>query len=211
MYLPRQFEETRIDILHGLMQAHPLATLITLSSNGLEANHIPLHLGEGASSCGVLRGHVARANPIWRDCPAEADVLAIFHGPQAYISPSLYATKADTGEVVPTWNYAVVHAYGRLTVRDDPAWIRAQMDALTGEQEAPRLHPWAVADAPEAFTDKLIGAVVGIEIVLTRLTGKWKVSQNQPLKNRHSVAEGLQQDGTENARSMEQLVRSRMD
>lgn len=205
MYIPRQFDQQDIAELHRLMRELPLATLVGTSADGLTANHIPLYLVDDGSAFGVLRGHVARANPLWSDLQ-NADVLAIFHGPQAYISPSWYATKQEGGKVVPTWNYAVVHAHGKLRAIDDAAWIRAQMTALTAQQEARFDAPWAVSDAPPDFTDKLIGAVVGIEIVIARLQGKWKVSQNQPEKNRQTVVQGLT-TGDESDTRMASLVK----
>jgi len=191
MYTPPQFEQPDIEIMHELIRNQPLATLVTLGADGIEANHIPLHLSPTPEPYGVLRGHVARANPMWRTCAGEHESLAIFHGAQAYISPSWYATKQEAGKVVPTWNYAVVHAYGYLRVIDDAVWVRCQMDALTQHNEAAFPHPWAVSDAPADFTEKLIEAVVGIELVITRLAGKWKVSQNQPPQNQNSVIKGL--------------------
>ncbi|MFI3121692.1 MAG: FMN-binding negative transcriptional regulator, partial [Methylococcaceae bacterium] len=153
-----------------------------------------------------LRGHIARANPLWRDLAADVETLAIFHGPDAYISPSWYATKQETDKVVPTWNYAVVHAYGTLRIIDDAVWVRAQLEALTQQHEAAFPEPWAVSDAPEDFTEKLLGAVVGIEMVITRLTGKWKVSQNQPLQNQLSVIQGLNGSGQSGAVAMAVLI-----
>ncbi len=181
--------------MHELMRTRSLATLVTTGSDGLNANHIPLHLSATPESFGVLRGHVARSNPIWNELDSAVDALAIFHGPEAYISPSWYATKQETGKVVPTWNYTVVHAYGRLRIIDDAVWLRAQLEALTAQHEAAHPEPWAVSDAPEDFTEKLLGAVVGIEMIITRLSGKWKVSQNQPLQNQHSVIQGLTASG----------------
>ncbi|MGZ5031013.1 MAG: FMN-binding negative transcriptional regulator [Methylobacter sp.] len=197
MYIPAHFEQPDIGTMHELIRAYPLATLVMLSSNGLNANHIPLHLSTDASPFGVLTGHVARANPIWRDFVSEVEVLAVFQGPDAYISPSWYATKHETGKVVPTWNYAAVHAYGTLRVIDDAAWVWAQLEALTARasHEAAFERPWALADAPTDFTDKLVGAVVGIEISITRLEGKWKVSQNQPPRNWAGVVQGLRENG----------------
>jgi transcriptional regulator len=190
MYQPKQFEETRIEVMHQLMRANPLATLVTLSSQGLNANHIPLHLSAVENSYGVLRGHVARSNSMWSDLQ-NAEILAIFHGPESYISPSWYATKKETGKVVPTWNYVVVHAHGTLSVIDDPAWVRAQLEVLTHQQEKSLPEPWAVADAPYEFTQKMLEAVVGIEINISRLSGKWKISQNQPPQNQAGVISGL--------------------
>jgi transcriptional regulator len=206
MYLPAHFAEPRVDVLHALMREQPLCTLVALTADGLEANHIPLLLSPDPAPYGTLRGHVARANPLWRICAAESEVLAIFHGPDAYITPSWYATKAETGRVVPTWNYAVAHAYGRLRAVDDAAWLREQLTALTAHNEGGFAHPWQMSDAPADYIDKLIAAVVGIEIVITRLSGKWKVSQNQPPQNRAGVAAGLRAGGGGEARRMADLV-----
>lgn len=206
MYISSQFEQPDIQVMHELIRNRPLATLVTLGANGIDANHIPLHLAPTPEPFGVLRGHIARANPLWRDLAADVETLAIFHGPDAYISPSWYATKQETGKVVPTWNYAVVHAYGTLRIIDDAAWVRAQLEALTQQNEAAFPEPWAVSDAPEEFTGKLIEAVVGVEMVITRLIGKWKVSQNQPPQNQRSVIQGLNARGEIEAVAMASLV-----
>jgi transcriptional regulator len=206
MYTPKHFEEPRTKVMHELMRARPLATLVTLTSNGLDANHIPLHLADAPAPLGTLRGHVARANPLWGDFKKDVEVLAIFHGPDSYITPSWYATKQATGKVVPTWNYAVVHAYGTLRVIDDAAWVRAQLEALTAHNEASFTHPWSVSDAPREYTDKLIEAIVGFEIVISKMTGKWKVSQNQPAQNQASVIAGLNSSGMRDAEAMAALV-----
>ncbi|MDH4233890.1 MAG: FMN-binding negative transcriptional regulator [Gallionella sp.] len=206
MYIPKHFEQPRVKAMHELMRARPLATLVTPASGGLDANHIPLHLSDAPAPFGTLRGHVARANPLWRDFAKEIEALAIFHGPDAYITPSWYATKKEHGKVAPTWNYAVVHAHGTLCIVDDAAWVRAQIETLTAVHEASFPNPWAVSDAPREFTEKLIESVVGIEIVITRLSGKWKVSQNQPEQNRAGVIEGLQSCGHSNAAAMAALV-----
>lgn len=206
MYQPTHFIESRPEVLHALVQNHPLATLVTLSAKGMDANHIPLVLRQGADGRTSLVGHVARANPIWEETDLSVPVLAIFQGPQHYISPGWYATKAEHGKVVPTWNYAVVHAKGLLRVHDDAAWIRSQMQQITTQQEAPMARPWAIDDAPRDYTDKMISAVVGIEIVVDEWVGKWKVSQNQPPANQTTVREGLERQGTEAARTMAGLV-----
>lgn len=206
MYIPALFEQPDIQVMHELIRNRPLATLVTLGSNGIDANHIPLHHTEMPEPFGVLRGHIARANPLWRELAADVETLAIFHGPNAYISPSWYATKQEAGKVVPTWNYAVVHAYGFLRIIDDAAWVRAQLEALTQQNEAAFPEPWAVSDAPEDFTEKLLGAVIGIEMVITRLIGKWKVSQNQPPENQRSVIQGLNASGQSEADEMAALV-----
>ncbi|MDO9163273.1 MAG: FMN-binding negative transcriptional regulator [Methylococcaceae bacterium] len=206
MYIPAHFEQPSIEAMDELIRTRPLATLVTLSSNGINANHIPLHFLEAPLPFGTLRGHVARSNPMWRDLEPDVEALAIFHGPDAYISPSWYATKQETGKVVPTWNYTVVHAYGFLRIIDDAAWIRSQLEALTDHNEAILPEPWAVSDAPEDFTDKLIEAIVGIEMVITRLSGKWKVSQNQPSQNQASVIHGLNNSEQKDALAMAALV-----
>lgn len=206
MYTPKHFEEPRIEVMHELMRAHPLATLVTLTSGGLEANHIPMHLIDKPAPFGSLRGHVARANPLWRDFAKDTEVLAIFHGPDSYITPSWYATKKETGKVVPTWNYAVVHAYGTLRIIDDATWVRAQLEALTAHNEAGFPQPWAVSDAPHEYTEKLLESIVGFEIVITRLTGKWKASQNQPAQNQAGVIEGLTNSNLPDAAEMAKLV-----
>jgi transcriptional regulator len=206
MYMPRHFEETRTEVLHQLVRLHPLATLVHLGPEGLEANHVPLHLYSEPGEPVVLRGHVARANALWREADLSVPVLAVFQGPQHYISPNWYASKAEGGKVVPTWNYAVVHAKGRLRIRDNAAWVRAQMQALTTQQEAPLSHPWTVEDAPADYTERLLQAVVGLELVVDSLQGKWKVSQNQSIANQTSVQQALQADGSAPAADMAVLV-----
>jgi transcriptional regulator len=195
MYIPDQFQESRVEVMHELIRLYPLATLVTLSSDGLNANHIPLHISKDSTPFGTLRGHVARSNPMWNDFSENIGVLAIFHGPNAYITPSWYATKKETGKVVPTWNYTVVHAYGFLKVVDDALWVRSQLESLTAHNEAGFAKPWQVSDAPYEFTERLIAAIVGVEIVITKLIGKWKVSQNQPLENQVGVIHGLNTSG----------------
>jgi len=203
MYLPKHFAETDLGVLHALMRAHPLAAVVTQGPDGLDANHIPLHLDAGASPNGTLRGHIARANPLAADLAARREILAIFKGPDCYISPSNYATKAEHGKVVPTWNYVAVHAHGELRLIDDRDWLLNQLDAMTAAHEAALPHPWSIDDAPADHIGKLLGAVVGIEISIDRLVGKWKVSQNQPAVNQASLVEAL--DG----QPMADLIRQR--
>ena len=191
MYLPKHFAETDIGVMHGLMRTHPFATLVTQGPDGLDANHIPLQLDAGAGPNGTLRGHVARANPLATDATVNRKILVIFKGPDSYISPSGYATKAEHGKVVPTWNYVAVHAHGELRLVDDRDWLLNQLDALTAEHEAGLAHPWSVDDAPADYIGKMLGAVVGIEITIDRLVGKWKVSQNQPAANQVSLIAAL--------------------
>jgi transcriptional regulator len=191
MYLPAHFDQSDPDVLHRLMRAHPLATLVTLGSDGLNANHVPLLLLPEPGPFGTLRGHVARANPVWRDLNADVAALAIFQGPQAYVSPNWYPTKKQTGKVVPTWNYVAVHASGRLRIVDDAAWIRALLQTLTTRHEAAQPHPWKMADAPDDYIETMVANVVGIEIEIQHLAGKVKASQNQPGVNRTAVVQAL--------------------
>ena len=207
MYLPKHFEETRVDVLHGLIHAHPLGALITLTPAGLDANHIPFEVDPEPAPLGTLRGHVARANPVWREFSRDLEALVVFQGPSTYVSPAWYETKQETGKVVPTWNYAVVHAHGPLRVIDDPAWLRDFVTKLTDRHEAGRPDRWRVTDAPADYVDSMLRAIVGIELPLTRLVGKWKVSQNRPVTDRQGVVDGLERQGGDAAAAMADLVR----
>ena len=206
MYVPAHFEETRVEVLHDLIRHHPLATVVTLDPDGLNANHIPLELDSEPLPLGTLRGHVSRANPMWQSFSNEVGTLAVFQGPDIYITPSWYQTKQETGKVVPTWNYAVVHAYGPLRINEDPIWLRALVERLTRRNEAPRSNPWEVADAPGVYIDGQLRGIVGIEIPIARLLGKWKVSQNRPEADRIGVAKGLQEVDKAEAIRMAELV-----
>ena len=187
MYSPSHFEETRLDVLHALIEAQPLGTLVMHTAVGLVADHIPFEIGAPTAEVphGTLRAHVARANPLWRQ--AGVDALVVFQGPSAYVSPSLYQEKPVSGKVVPTWNYAVVQGHGVLRAIEEPAWLLALLERLTARHEAPRAAPWAVGDAPPAYIDTLLKAIVGIEIPLDRLQGKWKLSQNRPVADRAAI------------------------
>jgi transcriptional regulator len=207
MYLPKRFAETRLDVLHTLIGQHPLGTLVTHGLESLAADHIPFEIGAPteAAPFGVLRAHVARANPLWR--LAGTQVLAIFQGPSAYISASFFAEKAISGKVVPTWNYATVHASGTLTAIEDRAWLLDFVTRLTDHYEAPRDAPWAVADAPASYIDAMLNAIVGIEIPIARLDGKWKINQDDTAADRVQIAAAL---GTEPAGArMASLMRAR--
>ncbi|HEX9392645.1 MAG TPA: FMN-binding negative transcriptional regulator [Usitatibacteraceae bacterium] len=206
MYLPAHFQEDRIDVLYQLIRNHPLGMLVTLTAGGLEANHIPFLIDPDPAPFGTLRGHVARANPVWKEFSQDVEAMVVFQGPDAYISPSLYASKKEHGKVVPTWNYAVVHAYGPLKVQDDVQWLRAFLERLTERHEAPRATPWKVSDAPADFLQTTMRAIVGIEIPVSRLMGKWKVSQNRSKADREGVAAGLGEMPGEAAQAMAKLV-----
>ena len=205
MYLPKHFEQLDPALLQALMREHPLAALVSTGADGITADHVPLEYDPAAGPHGTLYGHVARANPLWQH-PHGTPVMAIFQGPQAYISPSWYATKALTHKVVPTWNYCVAHAHGVLDAVDQAPWLHALVTRLTQHQEAPRSSPWAVGDAPADFVQQMLGAIVGIRIPLTRLVGKWKVSQNRTVADRLGVVRGLEND-VPAAAAMAELVR----
>lgn len=210
MYNPPHFTETRSEIIHGLIATHPLGTLVTLGSTGLDANPIPFEFDPAPTATaphGTLLAHVARANPLWRDHAGTPEVLVIFQGPQSYISPSWYtSSKPEHGKVVPTWNYCVVHAHGPLLIHDDPAWLLSLVTRLTARHESGRAAPWSVADAPPDFIAKQLAAIVGIEIPVTRLVGKWKVSQNRPAADRTGVVAGLAVSSAPDAAAMAALV-----
>jgi len=207
VYLPSHFEETRVEFLHGLIREHSLGALVTLGAEGLNANHVPFEIAATPAPFGTLQCHVARGNPVWRDISKDSETLVIFQGAQAYITPSWYATKKETGKVVPTYNYLVVHAYGRLRVVEDRAWLRNLVERLTSRHEAGRQEPWKVTDAPEDYLETMLGAIVGIEIPVTRLLGKWKASQNRPTVDRDGVVRGLSEIDAADARAMAKTVK----
>ncbi|HET7300794.1 MAG TPA: FMN-binding negative transcriptional regulator [Oleiagrimonas sp.] len=188
MYLPKAFKETRPETLHGLIHAYPFATVVTRTVAGLDANHLPFELVDG-----VLHGHVARGNDL--ATLAGAEVLVVFRGPQGYISPNWYPTKHETGREVPTWNYAVVHVHGHLKVIEDAAWMRVLLERLTDRHEATEPQPWKITDAPEDHIEKSLHAIVGLEIGIERIEGKFKLSQNHPERNRLGVVAGLHRRG----------------
>ncbi|HXH83648.1 MAG TPA: FMN-binding negative transcriptional regulator [Candidatus Tectomicrobia bacterium] len=206
MYLPSHFEETRPAVLHDLVRAHPLGVLVTLGGGGLEANHLPFELDPEPAPLGTLRAHVSRANPVWQDVTADVEALVIFQGPQAYVTPAWYETKRESGRVVPTYNYAVVHAYGRLRVVEDRDWLRGLVTRLTDRFEAGRADRWRVTDAPEEFVERMLGGIVGLELPVSRMLGKWKVSQNRPAPDRAGVVRGLRAETDPAARAMADLV-----
>lgn len=206
MYLPSHFAETRAEVLRELIAAHPLGTLVTSGEAGLDANHIPFEFDPLPEPLGTLRAHVARANPVWREFSRDTEPLVIFQGPQIYITPSWYATKAETGKVVPTFNYIVVHAYGTMRAIEDQTWLRNFVGKLTERFESTRAKPWAITDAPEDFIASHLRAIVGLEIKLTRLIGKWKTSQNRPQADRNGVVTGLREEDNPVAQAMARAV-----
>jgi len=179
MYMPAHFEENRRDVIDALIGAQPFGALVTHGANGLDANHLPFEFDPARGPFGTLRAHVARANPVWKEAAEAPDALVIFQGPAAYISPTWYPSKHETHRQVPTWNYIVVHAHGRIVVHDDEAFVRGLVARLTRKMEAGEPVPWKMGDAPADYLAQMLGAIVGIEIEVTKLTGKWKLSQNK--------------------------------
>ena len=197
MYVPPLFKEDRIDVLHASILGSGLATLVTLTTDGLIASHVPMLLDSDPAPYGTLLGHVARPNPQARGAVPGVQALAIFQGPDAYITPSWYATKRENGKVVPTWNYVTIHAYGPVEFFDDTERLRAIVTRLTEREERTRAEPWAVTDAPADFIDGMLRGIVGFALPIARLEGKWKMSQNRPAQDRAGVITGLEADGME--------------
>jgi transcriptional regulator len=209
VYRPTHFEPASAAEMHALMREHPLAIIASTAQDGsLTADHVPLEFVAEEGPHGVLRGHVARANPLWR-AAAGQPVMAVFRGAEAYVSPSWYPSKAATHKVVPTWNYSVVHAHGSLRVVEDAPWLHALISRLTGQHEAGRTEPWAVTDAPEDYIAQMLRAIVGIEIPVERLQGKFKLSQNRSAEDREGVIRGLAAEPREAAVAMAGLIRDR--
>lgn len=203
MYLPAHFEETRTPVLHDLVRAHPLATWVVQGADGLVVNHIPFLIDAERGPHGTLVGHVARANPIWKQLRTS---VAVFQGPQAYVSPNWYPSKHAHGKAVPTWNYAVVHAHGTPRAIESHDALLDIVTRLTRVHEAGQAAPWAVSDAPADYIDQMLKAIVGIELPIEHLVGKWKVTQNRSLPDRLGTVAGLRQRGGEQDLAMARLV-----
>jgi transcriptional regulator len=208
MYQPPHFREDRIEVQHDLIRAHPLGLLISAGPGGLQANFFPFLIYPHESTHGTLRAHMARGNPQWRELAAVDECLVVFQGPQQYITPSWYPTKHETDKVVPTWNYVTVHVWGRPRAIEDGVWLRRQVEDLTNSQEGKRPAPWLVSDAPEPYLAAQFKGIVGIEIPIARIEGKWKVSQNRPAQDRAGVVAGLRDSG-ERSHAMADLVSER--
>lgn len=211
MYIPASFRENDLDALHALMRAHPLGLLVSQGAGGLQASPLPFLLYAGEGSHGTLRAHLARANPHWRELADAAECLVTFQGADAYVTPAWYPSKAATGKAVPTWNYAAVHAWGKPTVTEDTAWLRRQLDDLTRLHEGIRPAPWSPADAPADYIAAQLQAIVGIEIPIARIEGKWKMSQNKGADDRRGVIAGLRaEDDPHRNTAAADLVASRL-
>ncbi|RFU48753.1 FMN-binding negative transcriptional regulator [Paraburkholderia sp. DHOC27] len=195
MYVPAHFEENRPEVLHQLIADQPFGALVTHGPQGLDANHLPFEFEPVEGTHGTLRAHVARANPVWQEVAAQPETLVIFQGPAAYISPNWYPSKHEAHRQVPTYNYIVVHAHGRITVRDDEAFVRGLVARLTRKMEADQPRPWKMGDAPADYIKQMLGAIVGIEIEVTRLVGKWKLGQNKEARDRRGAADALLANG----------------
>jgi transcriptional regulator len=195
MYIPAHFNEDRIDVLHDLIRASGLATLVSMTADGMIASHAPMMLDPDPAPYGTLIGHLAKANPHARSAEPGVQTLVIFQGPDGYITPSYYAAKKEHGKVVPTWNYTAIHAYGTLEVFDDPVGLLEIVTRLTNRFEGPRAQPWAVSDAPADFVQGMLNGIVGIRVPIARLEGKVKMSQNRPAADQAGVVEGLRRDG----------------
>lgn len=196
MYEAKHFTEERLSVQHDLIESHPLGLLVCNdSADRLSANPIPFMLHRELGEFGTLRAHIARPNPQWRDLQRVEECLIVFQGEQHYVSPNWYPSKQEHGKVVPTWNYVTVHVWGAPIVIDDSEWIRSQVDQLTSKQEASQANPWAVSDAPPDFTSSMIRGVVGIEIPISEIRGKWKVSQNRSQQDASGVSANLRKMG----------------
>jgi transcriptional regulator len=195
MYVPRHFSEERVPILHDAIERAGLATLVTVGPAGLDASHVPMLVDRGRGPLGTIYGHVARANQQWRGGGPQLQAMAIFLGPDAYVTPSWYATKGRTGEVVPTWNYVAIHAHGHARFFEDPDLLLGIVTKLTEKHEGGREVPWKVSDAPERFVRAHLKAIIGFELPIERLEGKWKMSQNRPEEDRTGVVDGLEREG----------------
>jgi len=204
MHIQSQFNESRKEVLHGLIRQQPLATFI-VHSDQLIVNHFPLIL-EQAGEHGLLKGHIPRSNSLWQALENGQQAVAVFHGPEGYVSPSWYPSKREHGKAVPTWNYAVVHAHGTATAMHGREWLLQHLNELTDQQEANQKLPWKVADAPADFTQKMLEQIVGIEMPISSIEGKWKVSQNRPQADQLGVAAGLRNRGSSDDLAMEQMI-----
>ena len=208
MYMPKHFEETRLDVLHRLIREQPLGLLVTLGSTGLNVNHIPFELDATRGPFGTLLCHVARNNPVWQDFSNAVQPVVVFQGPSGYVSPNWYASKREHHRVVPTYNYAVVHAQGTLEVKDDERWVRGMVARLTTRMEASQPQPWKIDDAPADFIAGQLKHIVGLEMTIVTLTGKWKASQNRPVPDQQGVVAGLEAQATDQARALAELMRA---
>ncbi len=212
MHIPSKFKEVNLDKLHNFIQEYPLGTLIVSAENALDADHIPFYLQKRENEQVILQSHIAKVNPLWKNVEDGQDVLLIFHGPNAYISPNFYPSKKETGKVVPTWNYSVVHVRGKVFFKHESEWILKLLNNISNFHELNQNIPWSVSDAPEDFTKKLTNAVVGLEVIIDDIIGNFKLSQNKTAEDYSGVVNGLSKSGAEAnisvAKQMHKSVRS---
>jgi transcriptional regulator len=208
MYIPKLHEETDLRVLHELMRAHPLGSWATVGDGEIIMNHVPFVLDASQGEYGMLRCHVARANPVWQTFSRTIESVIAFHGPESYVSPSWYPSKQAHGKVVPTWNYVVVHAHVIPRVIEDRAQVLEHLTRLTASQEAAQAAPWKVSDAPAEFIDQMAKQIVALEMPIVRLVGKWKVSQNRSPADREGVVAALERQGDARSSDMAGLVNS---
>jgi len=207
MYIPKYHEEHNLDVLHDLITAHPLGTWAVCQDNKITAHHLPFMLDRSRGTCGSLVTHVAKANPVWQLIHENTDSsLIIFQGANTYITPSWYVSKQEHGKVVPTWNYAVVHVYGVPKAWTDMDWLHQHVNTVTDAYEAQQPKPWKVNDAPQEYIDQMTQGIVGIEIPIERIIGKWKVSQNRNEADRQGVIDGLRAKGDADSIAMAVMV-----
>lgn len=207
MYVPNHFKQDDVAKLQHYIRDYAFGMLVIADDEGIEANHVPFYLSVAEDgSLGTLQCHLARGNRVWQRIENSRFVLAVFQGPDAYVSPSWYPSKAETGRVVPTWNYLAVHAEGRAEVIQDLVWLKQHLCQLTNQHERARAEPWAVEDAPEDYTEGLMRGIVGIEIKIEKLTGKLKASQNQSEPNQAGVKAGLKEDSAAHACAMSEFI-----
>jgi transcriptional regulator len=206
MYTPKHFEERDVTVLHTLIRSHPLGAWVTQAKEGLVVNHIPFLVDSTRGEYGTIIGHVARANPIWKSLTKEMASVVIFQGPQTYITPSWYPTKHAHGKAVPTWNYAVVHVHGIPCAIEDRDWLLKHVTELSDLHELESAVPWSVSDAPPDYIDTMLKAIVGIEIPISTVLGKWKTSQNRPLPDKLGTIAGLYERGDASSKQMAELV-----
>lgn len=211
MYTPKHFEETRLEILHELIYSHPLASVVTLRESELLVNHLPFLVDDTPGTHGTLRGHVARENPIWKEFSSTIESAFIFQGPEVYISPNWYPSKHIHGKASPTWNYAVVHAFGMPKIIEDRNWLLTLLNDLTDKQESSQALPWKVSDAPDDYTDKKLDRIVGIEVPISRINGKWKANQNLKRGDKLGVVAGLESQDSQVSHDMATLVQKSID
>jgi len=207
MYVQPIFEQSETSVLHQFVRDHPFGALTVWADDGLEVDHIPLELQANAGELGTLRGHVSRANTVWQRLDPSIPALVVFQGPHAYISPSWLSGRSTHGKVAPSWNYAVVHAYGTVRIQHDPSWLREHLAALSAHQEAGRADPWHLGEAPSHFTGKMVEYIVGLEISITRLLGKFQLGQQYRESDRQGVIEGLSREAHPMSGAVASLIR----